>query len=221
MSVKTCKACSAEIPESAQFCPQCGEPTSVKTARTKKTAARPQPTMLRDTIIVLGALVLIVVGYFAFADRPQPPQPPQAQQPAGDPAHQGMNADALQMLNNLPNDYNALVNAGHTLMDQGNFALAAEAYKRALAIDPSSPDVRTDYGACLNGMGLPERAIAEFKTVIASTPTHAIAHFNAGIVYYNMQQFDSAKVYWSRLQELAPGTPAAERAKELMAQLDN
>lgn len=222
MSVETCRACHAEIPAEAQFCPQCGEPTSKKVAAKQKKSAPPKNSMVRDTVIVVGALVVITVGYFAFADRPEAPQPPQAQQQQGmsDNPHQGMDAGAIEMLNNLPNDFRSYVNAGNTLMDQGSYALAAEAYKRALALQPSSPDVRTDYGACLNGMGLPQRALQEFMTVISGNPQHAIAHFNAGIVYYTMSQYDSAKTYWNRLLELAPESPAADRAKELMAQLE-
>ena len=53
----------------------------------------------------------------------------------------------MPMLTDLPTDYMGLVQAGNENMDQRQFPLAAECYRRALAIDGSSTDVRTDYGA--------------------------------------------------------------------------
>jgi Tfp pilus assembly protein PilF len=104
-------------------------------------------------------------------------------------------------------------------MDHGNYPVAAEAYRRALAIDSTSADVRTDYGACLHGMGMPDRAIEEFKRVLANDPKHSIAHFNLGIVFYQSQKPDSARYYWKKYLEIDPNGNAADAARNYLKEV--
>jgi Tfp pilus assembly protein PilF len=101
-------------------------------------------------------------------------------------------------------------------MDQRNFPLAAECYKRALAIDGTSLDVRVDYGACLHGMDLPLRAKDEFQMVLAENPLHAVANFNLGITYYTLNQIDSAQIYWKKYLAIDPNGNAAATARQLL-----
>ena len=132
------------------------------------------------------------------------------------PDVEGMGAMAAAFAN-LPTDYDGLVQMGNQTMDQGNYPMAAECYKRALAINGQSTDVRTDYGACLHGMGLADRAIAEFNKVLLEIPNHSVATYNLGIVYYNEKQYDSAKVYWNRYLELEPNGPARRLGQTTVA----
>jgi len=120
----------------------------------------------------------------------------------------------------LPTDYADLVNVGNHSMDDGNFALAAECYRRALVIDGSSPDVRTDFGACLHGMGLANRAAEEFKHVLAEYPDHKIASFNLGIVYFTTNQFDSSKAYFEQYLSKEPSGGQADAARDYIKQLE-
>lgn len=176
-------------------------------------------TSSRDTVIIAGALVIVVAGYFLFRDRQEPPQPPK-QASAGMNAPHGMSGDmGGGFLDQLPSDYEGLVQSGHQFMDQNNFAVAAECYRRALAIDGSDTDVRTDFGACLHGMGLPERALQEFNKVLAEKPNHVIATFNKGIVFMNLNQSDSARVWFQKVVTLDADPQMIQRAKELVTQL--
>lgn len=170
---------------------------------------------LRDSLIVAGMVVVVGAGYFIFA-RPDKP-------PAGEfnhPQVEGMDRSAMSGMLNLPTDYNSLLQFGNQAMDHGNFPLAAEAYKRALAIKGDDPDVRTDYGACLHGMGLPHRALQEFTKVLAQRPDHPVATFNMGIVYYNEKQYDSAKTYWEKYLTLQPEGEVANTVRQYLQQLD-
>jgi tetratricopeptide (TPR) repeat protein len=157
-----------------------------------------------------------VAAFFIFRDAPERPQPPAANV-SQNPAHS--NEVDMAMLNNLPNDYATLVQLGNEQMDQQQFSVAAEIYRRALEIDGSSPDVRADYGACLHAMGLGERAIEEFQKVRGTHPDHAIVHFNLGIVYYTMNQADSARYYWSEYLRIDPEGVASATARQLMEEL--
>lgn len=215
-----CPVCNYKVAETAKFCPDCGAPMTTK--KPKRKASGGKSNSLRDSLIIVGALAVIAIGYFIVKKPEAGPQPPQNQQQNfGGTDHPDVGADegTMSVLANLPTDYNSLVRLGHQTMDAGNYALAAECYKRALAIDGSSHDVRTDYGACLHGMGLPERALQEFYRVIREHPEHSIANFNIGIVYYTIDQPDSAKFYWEKYLELDPNGNAAESARQYLKQV--
>jgi len=159
---------------------------------------------------------VVGVGYFIFGR----PDAPEGQAEFNHPEVEGMDRAAMGAMVNLPTDFDGLVQYGNQAMDQGNFPLAAEAYKRALAIKGDDPNVRTDYGACLHGMGLPHRALEEFRKVLDADSEHAIANFNMGIVYYNERQFDSARTYWEKYLTLQPEGQAAATVRQYLQQLD-
>ncbi len=224
MASKFCTNCGSEIPLDAKFCSRCGtaiaedgtpeKPESASTSGLKSTKGR-------DIAIVVGILVVVAIGYFLLREPTQPPIPERQGAATDHPEVEGMDMEAaMSALSDLPEDYESLIDMGNKFMDEMNFPVAAECYKRALAIDGTSPNVRTDYGACLHGMGLPHRAKEEFQEVIEEHPNHAIAQFNLGIVYHDMQQLDSAKFYWQRYLQLDPDGPAATSAKHLLEQLN-
>jgi tetratricopeptide (TPR) repeat protein len=224
MNDRMCSACGSELPPDARFCPECGSPveqTATKDTVAGKPEATRQSTKIRDIAIVIGVLVVVGVGYFIFRSPAQPPRPQAEGNVSGHPDVEGMDmGGAMQALSDLPTDYESLVNLGNKFMDEMNFPVAAECYKRALAIDGSSTNVRTDYGACLHGMGLPHRALEEFQTVLKQNPEHAIVQFNIGIVFHDLQELDSAKYYWQKYLELDPEGPAAPAARNLLSELD-
>jgi Tfp pilus assembly protein PilF len=104
-------------------------------------------------------------------------------------------------------------------MDHENFPVAAECYRRALALDGSSTDVRSDYGSCLHGMGLPQRAIDEFRKVLAQDPKHTICNFNLGVVFNEMKLTDSARYYWNKYLKMEPQGKAADAARQLLKEI--
>ncbi len=169
----------------------------------------------RDILVIVAVLIVVGVGYFLFKEPAKMP-PQQATSEFNHPDVEGMEKGAMPSLADFPTDYAALVQLGNQLMDQGNYPIAAEAYKRALAINGEDPNVRTDYGACLHGMGLPHRAIEEFHKVIAEHPEHAIANFNLGIVFYNNKNADSARYYWETYLKIDPNGQAAATARQYL-----
>lgn len=217
----SCPSCGQAVTPNAKFCSQCGAVVTAGAANGTKT------TGMRDTFIVIGALAAVAAGYFILrrpAPKPEPePEPQATQQMGGNAQHPpmgdgGMPTDMPQLAN-LPKDYAGLVDAGNQNMDHQEFALAAECYRRALQLDSSSANVRSDYGACLHGMGLPQRAIDEFRKVLKQDPTHAICSFNLGIVFNELKQVDSAKFYFKKYLKMAPTGEAAEAAKKGLKEL--
>lgn len=229
MTPKHCPECGSQVVPDAKFCPECGTPLQkAATAGAAKgsKAKQAKSNSARDILIIVGALVIVAAAYFFLRERPEPPAP-QTNQQAGQPAgqtdgenpHGDMSGMNMAMLDSLPADFETRVQMGNQFMDQGNFALAAEIYKRALQLNPEAENVRVDYGACLHGMGLPQRALDEFRTVLGKHPKHPIATFNMGIVHYDVQNTDSAKVYFTRYLEIEPSGSAAPNAREFLKQL--
>jgi tetratricopeptide (TPR) repeat protein len=219
MANKKCPDCSAELPIKAKFCPECGASLASEEhgARGSKPARIGKSTVKRDTLIILALIVLVPAGYVLFKKPAAAPvNVTQTESPHGVVGMEGMTAG----LTDLPTDYEGLVVAGNEMMDQGNYPVAAECYKRALAKDGSSPDVRVDLGACLFAMGLPQRALEELQIVFEKDPDHSICNFNLGIVHFGLDQKDSARVYWGRYLELEPDGRAAETARAYIQELD-
>jgi cytochrome c-type biogenesis protein CcmH/NrfG len=219
MTGRKCPVCNFKASENANFCPDCGAPL---TKKAKQNTAKTKSSSNRDMFIIAGVLVVVVIGYLALKSPTKPPVPVQQQRAVTNDEHdhdheniEGMD----EMLANMPVDYNSLVSLGNQTMDAGNFAMAAECYKRALMIDGSSPDVRTDYGACLHGMNLPERALEEFRKVLDKNPDHEISRFNMGIVFYTMDIADSARYYWQSYLDKFPNGSMAETAKEYIQKI--
>ena len=217
MNMKKCKSCGAEAPANAKFCPDCAAPLTAAAAKSGS-GSKKRSNPLRDNLIIIGVIVVVAVGYLIM-NRPKPVEPPPPASADMQNPHGGDMDAMMGALANMPQDYASLVQMGNQTMDQGNFAVAAECYKRALALEGSSNDVRTDYGACLHGMGLEHRALEEFRKVLTSDSRHAIANFNMGIVHYGLQQADSAKVYFSKYLEIDPQGGAAGTARSYLQEI--
>lgn len=232
MSDKFCPQCGATVVGGAKFCSECGTPVGAGVSKPGGKKEAPKSSM-RDLLIVVGVLAVVAVGYFLIAEKPETPPRPQQQQQTQQQS-QGMqdvdpHADenlSMAMLDSLPKDYQSLVQTAYHYHDMASqsrntqqFAIAAEIYKRALAIDSSDPNVRVDYGAVLHGMGLPQRSVEEFGKVLKTSPRHGIANFNMGIVHHDIGNSDSAKFYFKRYLEYEPNGPAAQSAQAFLKEL--
>lgn len=217
-----CQNCGYSLPPQSKFCPECGAPmesSESSSAKAHVTRQAGKPTGRRDLLIITGVLLVVTAGYFAFKRPVSVPSRPKAEIQSHGDVPMGDIADAMKVLENLPTDYSSLVTLGNEFMDERNYPVAAECYKRALALEGDSPDVRVDYGACLHGMGLPHRAIEEFRQVLDINPSHAIANFNLGIVYNDLNETDSARVYWQKYLTIDPNGQAAQAARDLLKEI--
>ena len=81
-----------------------------------------------------------------------------------------------------PNDLAALVQLANMEYDAQKFDKAAALYVRALALDPSNPDVRTDYATALHRGGRDLDALKQLDLVLRERPEFHAALFNRGVV---------------------------------------
>ena len=213
METKNCPGCSKAVNASAKFCPECGL-ALVKQNTESAVSPKLASSSWKEFLMVAGVVVAISIGYFVFSTSQKVPQPA-GQIPVG---HEDMDPMGAGMPK-LPEDFEGLVATGNEYMNQNNYPIAAECYKRALAIDDSSPDIRSDFASCLYGMGLSDRALEEFRSIKEDNPLHAVTLFNLGVVFMGQSKPDSAKFYLGKYLELDPDGQAAEQARAYIKEL--
>ena len=94
------------------------------------------------------------------------------------------------------------------------------AMARALAIEPKNPDVLTDQGVMYRELHQVDRAVENFEKASKLDPGHVQSVFNLGVVWaMDMKRSDKAIEAWNRVIQMAPGSPQAAQARELIARL--
>lgn len=114
-------------------------------------------------------------------------------------------------------DLRALLDLAHLHLDRGEFAQAIEAYKKALALDPQNVEAITHLGIILTHSPHPERALPVFDKALEIDPNYPHALWDKARLLYEVQQdYQGAIEIWERFIKVAPSSPDAERARELI-----
>ena len=150
--------------------------------------------------------------------------PPMSEPPAGMPGTAGMSsmpgtdAAARQQLQAAqsvaaakPGDYDALVHLGNAAYDAREFAQAADAYEKALKINPNDVNVMTDLGTAYRNEGQLDKALELFRKARAADPKHWQSLYNEVIVLA-MDKHDhaAANAAFARLKAEHPGLPVLQ-----------
>jgi len=86
----------------------------------------------------------------------------------------------------------------------GNFAVAAGHYERALALDPSSLSIISNTATLLLYIGRYDEAIRLREYAMARDPVNAVGHFNLGITYLVANRLDESITSLESTLRLAP-----------------
>lgn len=101
---------------------------------------------------------------------------------------------------------------------QKSFAQAVASYERYLALVPDNVDARVDMATAAFYSNQPEVARQNFTKALEQAPQHQIAHLNYGIFLMEVDKnFEAATKHWQEVLKLNPQGPYAQRAKELLA----
>ena len=125
---------------------------------------------------------------------------------AGDP-DSSMDAMALiqsyrARLEGNPEDLDALILLGNANYDIRRYDEAEALYRRALAIDPTIVQVRTDLATAMHRQGRSLEAIEELQRVLVVDYRHPTALYNLGLLKLNVQKdFNGAIATWEQLLE--------------------
>jgi tetratricopeptide (TPR) repeat protein len=101
-----------------------------------------------------------------------------------------------------PEAYNV---RGGQALDAGQWAQAAEHFRKGLAIDPADVSLRHRLGTALAQMGDVTGAATEFDEVIRRAPDHARAHFSLGVLLANNGRHDEAIARFTTALKHEPG----------------
>jgi tetratricopeptide (TPR) repeat protein len=118
-----------------------------------------------------------------------------------------------------PNDLAALVTLSDMYFDAGKFDQAIGFYTRALALDPSNPDVRTDYATALHQTGHDLESLKQLDIVLAERPKFLQALFNRGIVLRAIGRRTDAVAAFRTFIAAAPNDPRVADAKSNIQEL--
>ncbi len=121
-----------------------------------------------------------------------------------------------EVVNNNPDNLEALLKLGHMLNDNGFNERAIEKYKEYLNKDPQNIDVIVDMGVCYFELKNFEKSINVIKNALEIEPEHQIANFNLGIVYFASGKKSEAKKMWKKTNELDPNSSIGKKAEKLL-----
>ncbi len=94
---------------------------------------------------------------------------------------------------------------GGQALDAGQWAQAAELFRKGLEIDPADVSLRHRLGTALAQMGDVAGAASQFDDVIRRSPTHTRAHFSLGVLLNDAGRYDEAIARFSSALQHEPG----------------
>ncbi|MHB8842405.1 MAG: PIN domain-containing protein [Candidatus Aquicultor sp.] len=132
------------------------------------------------------------------------------------------------ILKKSPKDIQALYGLGNTYFDvaqvkqdQKTYQKAIDYYKKALDVDPSKSNIRTDMAVAYNFLGMTDIATVELNKVVTSDPSFFQAYFNLGVIKYQQNDLEHAKQFFQKVLEKAPAqSPFASQADGYLQQID-
>jgi len=123
------------------------------------------------------------------------------------------------MLKEDPGNYQAWKKLGDGYFDIEEPGKSIEAYRKALALDDSDPNVWTDMGVMYRRTGDSAKALESFDRAIEKGPNHTISRLNKGVVYvYDLQEFDKGIAAWEDFLRLQPSGPQADQVRQQIEQ---
>lgn len=109
-----------------------------------------------------------------------------------------------QILQQRPNDAEALHQLAIVVFQAGKLPLAVQMIERALAINPNVHLYHANIAEMYRRMGQPGKAIAHGQRAVALKEDAADAHNNLGIAYFDTGAYDTAIGCYNRAIELKP-----------------
>ncbi len=110
----------------------------------------------------------------------------------------------------VSNEAKLQYNRGVDLYRLGQFEQAADAFKKAIAIDANYIDAYYNLGVVLEQMNENDAALGVFKQIIVRKPSDYEAVYNAASLSARMGQVENAKQYLSIIPQTSPIIPKAQ-----------
>lgn len=119
-----------------------------------------------------------------------------------------------------PNDLEALIGLGNLNYDIGRMEASIDYYQRAIAIDPTNPDVITDMALAQREMGGTDDALRSLELAMSMDATHWQSRLNRAIILIVDQgDQEAALEAFEVYLELGPGVPNYEQVVRQVEEL--
>ena len=108
---------------------------------------------------------------------------------------------------------------GNLLFDSQQYDKALPFYQKSISLNPNNPDVIVDLGVCFFNLKEYPKATDHFDQALKINADHVNALYNMGVVAVQVGDIDRLIHFWSRLREVAPESPQAQRAGQILEQI--
>jgi tetratricopeptide (TPR) repeat protein len=173
--------------------------------------------------LIAGVLIMMVTGPSGGGSRAtsNAPAPVTPAQQGPDKLKLARDIQQLeQILKTDPNNYDALVQLGNSQFDIGAPQKSIDAYRRALAIKGTDPNVWTDMGVMYRELKNFPDAVNCFRKAITFDPRHASSRYNLGVVLlHDLNDYPGAIEAWEGLLSIEPTGPRADQIREQLQEL--
>ena len=93
---------------------------------------------------------------------------------------------------------------GAAFQRSGDFSAAEQAYRRAIAVDPSQAAAYSDLGALFLQQGNPDAAREQLIKAIEHDSSNALAYFDLGVAYEQTGRRDLAAEMYTKALDIQP-----------------
>ena len=125
-------------------------------------------------------------------------------------------------LKNDPDNPQLILKIANLYYDIKNFKEAEPYYSKYLTrFDPENTNARVDYGYVLFKSDKQQQGIAQLQQVLKTEPDHAFALFNLGIMYYELNNIQEAKVWFEKCASMAKEERLKTMATQILQDLNN
>lgn len=138
----------------------------------------------------------------------------------------GMVANLEARLKDNPKDLDGWKRLGRAWMVLGEFAKAADAYRRAHELAPEDKEVMADFAGAIiraqpKGKEVAPEAVAVLRKLLALDPANALALFYLGLAAAEGGNKEEAIAHWTKLLERLPAdAPVRDLIKKRLAALE-
>jgi len=94
---------------------------------------------------------------------------------------------------------------GVAAFERGDFAAAAETFRRAVDDDPTSVAARLNLGSALARLGRLDESLAQYEAVLELEPDHMTTHFNIGVILDQLGRSREGLEHYESALRIDPG----------------
>jgi tetratricopeptide (TPR) repeat protein len=176
-------------------------------------------------IIIGGALGYIFAFYQVQASMPAPAPPSASNSNSNMPnGHPNVSKEQIlamfkEALEKNPNDTTLMTKYANFLFDTGKFSEAVTWFEKVVALQPDSPDAKTDFGTALWNAGEKDKAMAQYQAALKLDPRHMATLHNLTIVYEEDRKLADAEKTIKQMETIDPKYEGLDTLKKRLDQL--